>query len=175
MNEMTEGTRNTAEIKELRLVSKQFAMLYFHFCKSLRDALGEEEAFPLVRKTIFELSLDRSDGARERAKALGLETTLENFPKVNDLPKAGWTGWKPDMGGVLCPYAEVWLGYYKENPWFKRFASLYCDVIDTTNIENFTRTLSHKVTKNLLWGDDSCEHDYFESDAVKKGNFTYRN
>jgi hypothetical protein len=77
------------------------------------------------------------------------------------------------MGGVRCPYAEVWLEYFKENHWFKRFASLYCDVIDTTNIENFTRTTSHKINKNLLWGDPSCEREYFESNAVKEGKLSY--
>ena len=170
MNEIAE---NTVELKDVRLACKQFAKLYFHFCKSLNDSIGEENAFPFVQKTVFQLSLDRTDSARERAAALGLKTTLENFPKVNDLPQIGWSGWKPEMGGVRCPYAEVWLGYFKDNPWFKRFASLYCDVIDTTNIENFTRTTSHKITKNVLWGDASCEREYFESDTVKNGKFAY--
>jgi hypothetical protein len=50
---------------------------------------------------------------------------------------------------------------------------MYCDVIDTTNIENFTRTTSHRITKNLLWGDDECSREYFESEPVKQGKFTY--
>ena len=173
MNGANDSTKETVELKDLRLACRQFAMLYFHFCKTLVDTLGEEKAFPMVQKTIFNLSIDRTDRARERAAALGLETTLENFPTVNDLPSIGWSGWKPEMGGVRCPYAEVWLDYFKENEWFKRFASLYCDVIDTTNIENFTRTTSHKTTKNLLWGDSFCDREYFESDAVKKGDYTY--
>jgi hypothetical protein len=92
---------------------------------------------------------------------------------VNDLPFIAWSAWDPSMGGVRCPYAEAWLGYFEEYPWFKRFASLYCDVIDTTNIENFSRTTSHRITKNLLWGDASCEREYFESEDVKSGKFTY--
>ena len=77
------------------------------------------------------------------------------------------------MGGLRCPYAQQWVGYYEAYPWFRRFASLYCDVIDTTNIENFSRTLSHRITANLLWGDPSCEREYFPSDAVAQGHFTY--
>jgi hypothetical protein len=160
-------------VKEARLAYRQFAMLYFHFCKTLVDVLGEDAALIQVQKTVFELSLDRTDGARERAAAQGLPATLENFSKVNDLSISAWNGWKPEMGGVRCPYAEVWLGYFEAHPWFKRFASLYCDVIDTTNIENFSRTTSHRITKNLLWGDIQCDREYFESDAVKQGNFTY--
>ena len=175
MNENNEKANGIIKFNDLRLACKQFAMLYFHFCKILANALGEEKAFALVQEAIFSLSLDRTDRARERAISHGIETTLENFPLVNDLPSTAWSGWKPEMGGVRCPYAEVWLEYFTENPWFKRFASLYCDVIDTTNIENFTRTISQKITKNLLWGDPGCDREYFESDKAKDGEYSYGN
>jgi hypothetical protein len=161
------------QVKEVRKACFQFALQYFHFCKTLVDNIGEEKALPVVQQAIFELSIDRSDGMRAKAKELGLETTLGNFMKVSDLARSGWDGWKPEHGGLKCPYAEVWIAYYDEYPWFKRFASLYCDVIDTTNIENFTRTTSHRITKNLLWGDDECTREYFESEQVRQGIFTY--
>jgi hypothetical protein len=161
------------KVEDVRLACRQFAMLYFRFCKTLVDALGEEAALPLAQKTVFELALDRTDRSRAKALEAGLPPTLENFPRVNALPSAAWEAWTEDMGGVRCPYAEAWLGYFKDYPWFKRFASLYCDVIDTTNIENFSRTTSHRITKNLLWGDSSCEREYFESAKVKEGVFTY--
>jgi hypothetical protein len=164
---------SAADIKGIRLAAKQFAMLYFHLCKTLKEALGEDAALILAQKAVFELALERSDGARARAAEQGLETSLKNFSLVNDLPQAGWDNWTPEMGGVRCPYAEVWLSCFEQQPWFKRFASLYCDVIDTTNIENFTRTVSHRLTKNLLWGDSSCEREYFESDEVKQGKLSY--
>jgi len=173
MNGNNDTANNAIELKDIRLACKQFAMLYFHLCKSLKEALGEEKAVSLAQKIVFELGVDRTDCARERAAALGIEATLENFPLVNDLPSIAWSAWKPETGGARCPYAEVWLDYFKEYPWFRRFASLYCDVIDTTNIENFTRTTSHKITKNLLWGDDCCDHEYFESEDVKKCCFSY--
>lgn len=162
-----------AQVKEVRKACYQFAMQYFHFCKAFVDTLGEEKAFPAVQQTVFELSIDRSDKMRARAIELGLEPTLANFPKVTDLARSGWDGWTPELGGVFCPYAEVWLTYFDNYPWFRRFAPLFCDVIDTTNIENFTRTTSHRITKNLLWGDEKCEREYFESEQVKQGIFTY--
>lgn len=162
-----------ANIRDTRLAARHFGMLYFRFCKIMVETLGEEAAFPLVQKTVFELSLDRTDRIRAKALSQGLEPTLDNFQQVNDLPYAAWKKWTPDMGGVRCPYAEIWLGYYEEYPWFKRFASLYCDVIDTTNIENFSRTTSHRITRNLLWGDSDCDREYFESEKVKQGLFTY--
>ncbi len=164
---------STTHLQEVRLACRQFALLYFHFCKTLVETLGEDAALPVVQKAVFELSLERSNGSRLRAGEQGLEPTPENFPKVNDLPVSAWEKWTPACGGVRCPYAEQWLGYYETYPWFKRFAPLYCDVVDTTNIENFSRTVSHRITKNLLWGDDECAREYFESERVKQGMFTY--
>jgi hypothetical protein len=167
------GEEKKAEVADVRAACRQFAMLYFHFCKVLVEALGEEKALPLVQQAIFELSLDRTDGTRSRASAQGLEFNLENFGKVNDLPSVAWDEWDPASGEVRCPYAQQWLSYYETYPWFKKMASLYCDVIDTTNIENFSRTTSHRLIKNLLWGDTECVREYFESDAVKQGNLSY--
>ena len=165
--------KEAGDVRNVRLACRQFAMLYFHFCETMFEALGEEKALALVQKAVFELGLDRSEGSRDRAAARGLAAALENFAQVNDLPEIGWSGWKPEMGGCRCPYAETWLSYFQAHPWFKRFASLYCDVIDTTNIENFTRSLSHRITRNLLWGDPSCEREFFESPKVKAGRYTY--
>jgi len=173
MGEIIGEAADMMDLNDLRLACRQFAMLYFHFCKGLKDALGEDAAFPVVQEIIFNLSLDRTNRTRKKAIEQGLEPAVENFPKVNDLPQIAWSLWKPEMGGVRCPYAEVWLACFQEEPWFKRFASLYCDVIDTTNIENFTQTTSHRITRNLLWGDPCCEREYFESEDVKKGIFTY--
>jgi hypothetical protein len=33
--------------------------------------------------------------------------------------------------------------------------------------------VSHKLTKNVLEGDDSCDRVYFESENVKNGCYTY--
>ncbi|MDR1509543.1 MAG: hypothetical protein LBS53_07885 [Synergistaceae bacterium] len=151
----------------------QYAMLYFHLCKTLVDSLGEKEATPLIQKIVFELSLDRSDRMRRQAQENNIECSLENLGAVNDLPRVGWSGWDKSMGGVECPYAEVWLEYFEENPWFKKLASLYCDVIDTTKIENFSRSMSHRITRNQLWGDQTCEREYFPSELVENGSFTY--
>ncbi|MDR3139866.1 MAG: L-2-amino-thiazoline-4-carboxylic acid hydrolase [Treponema sp.] len=167
------GPAAQPSLGDVRQACRQFAMLYFNLCRTLVEALGEEAAFPLVQKTIFHLALDRTDRSRAKALAQDLVPSLENFPLVNDLPFIAWKEWKPEDGGVRCPYAEAWLGYYEVYPWFKRFASMYCDVIDTTNIENFSRTTSHRITRNLLWGDLSCEREYFESEKIKRGIFTY--
>ena len=115
MSRNNDTATGIVELKDLRLACKQFARLYFNLCKTLRDALGEETAFSLTQKTVFNLSLDRTDKAREQAAIRGLETTLENFAAVNDLPAIGWSGWKQEMGGVRCPYAEVWLEYFNDN------------------------------------------------------------
>ena len=157
-------------VKEVRKACRQFAMLYFHFSKVLVEEFGKDKAKPLIQKAIFELAIDRSEQLREKASKQGLEFTMESFMKVIDLPMIGWV---KELGRDHCPYAEVWREYFDEYPWFKEVAPLYCDVIDTTNAENFTRSLSHRITKNVLTGSESCEREYFESEQVIKGVFSY--
>jgi hypothetical protein len=157
-------------VSEVRKACRQFAMMYFHFSKVLVDELGIEKAKPLIQKAIFELAIERSDELRKKAKVAGLPFSIETFMNITDLPM---TGGDKERGKNHCPYGEAWLKYYDEYPWFKELAPLYCDVIDTTNAENFTGKLSHKLTENVLTGGSSCEREYFESEAVKKGIFSY--
>jgi len=173
---MTEKATETKLIEydqavlEVRKSCRQFAMLYFNFCKVLVEELGYDQAKPLIQKSVFSLSLDRTNQLREKAKEQGISFTCEGFNAVSDLAGIGWV---KELGRNHCPYAQTWISYFEEYPWFRELAPLYCDVIDTTNIENFSRTLSHKLTKNVLLGDESCERIYFASDEVAKGNFTY--
>jgi hypothetical protein len=134
------------------------------------EELGEEKATILIQKAVFELSKDRSDQLRTKAEEQGLDYSQESFRKVTDLPLIGWV---KALGRNHCPYAETWVKYYNENPWFKKMAPLYCDVIDTTNVENFTRKLSHKITQNVLLGAQSCERIYYPDENVANGGFTY--
>lgn len=157
-------------VKEVRKACRQFAMLYFHFSKVLVEEFGIEKAKQLIQKSIFELAIDRSDKLREKALNEGFDLNMDSFMEVTDLPMMAWV---KEFGQNHCPYGETWLEYYDEFPWFKEIAPFYCDVIDTTNAENFTKKLSHKITKNVLNGDTSCEREYFESEKVAKGVFTY--
>lgn len=157
-------------VNEVRKACRQFALLYFHFSKVLVEELGEDKAKPLIQKAIFELAIDRSDQLREKASKQDLACTMENFMKISDLPLIGWV---KELGRNHCPYAESWVGYFEEYPWFKDIAPFYCEVIDTTNAENFTQNMSHKITENVLTGGASCEREYFTSEQVSKGVFSY--
>lgn len=157
-------------VLEVRKACRQYAMQYFHFCKTLVETLGEEKARDIVQIAVFSLSVDRTDQLRSRAKQFGLPLTKESFDQVCDLPMIGWD---PSRGRNHCPYAETWMGYFEQHSWFKEFALLYCNVIDTTNIENFTRELSHELTKNVMNGDETCDRVYFPCVDVRNGSFTY--
>ena len=157
-------------VNEVRKAARQFAMLYFNFCKVLVEELGIEQAKIIINKSVFGLALDRTNQLREKVQEQGQETNLENFTQFSDLPRIGWV---KELGRDHCPYAETWVTYYEKYPWFRELAPFYCDIIDTTNIENFTQKLSHKLTKNVLWGDETCEREYFSSEDVKQGKFTY--
>lgn len=172
MKTKLEGTVTREKmVDQIRLAARQFAMLYFHFVKTLVDEYGKEKAHELVQKTIFEQAVDRSDKLREKRLAKGAGTdTVEDFMEDIDLPFCGWI---PEWGKDHCPYAEIWREYIRDNEWFKEFALFYCDVIDTTTIENFTKKLSHRITQNVITEGTSCKREYFASEAVERGEYTY--
>jgi hypothetical protein len=157
-------------IKEVRKMCRQFAMLYFHFSKVLVEEMGVEKAKPIIQKAIFSLAIDRSDQLREKAQLQGLPLTMETFAQITDLSMMGWV---KELGCNHCPYAETWFKYFDQYPWFKSISTLYCDVIDTTNAENFTQNMSHKITENVLTGGKYCDREYFPSQQVSKGVFSY--
>ena len=149
-------------VSEVRKAARQFAMQFFHFSKVLYDQFGLEKTKDIVRQTVFELAVDRSDQLREKALAQGLKAdSVEDFMSVIDLP---FTGWIPEWGEDHCPYAEVWRTYFDKYPWFREIAPFYCDVIDTTTIENFSKCLSHRITQNVILEGTCCKREYFESD-----------
>lgn len=169
--EITGTVERKVMVDEVRKEARQFAMLFFHFSKVIVDIHGMENGKEIIRQAVFSLAIDRSNQLRQKALEQGLKAdSLEDFSKVTDLP---FTGWVKQWGEDHCPYAETWRPYFKEYPWFKEIAPFYCDVIDTTNIENFSKHLSHRITQNVLIKGTSCEREYFESDAVKQGQFTY--
>lgn len=167
-----EGTiEKEAAVNEVRKAARQFALLYFHFSKVLYEQFGLERAKEIIQQVIFEQAVDRSEQMKEKAHLQGLPSdTLEDFHKVIDLP---FLGWIPEWGEDHCPYGEVWRQYIVKYPWFKEIAPFYCDVIDTTTIENFTGHLSHRITQNVILQGDSCKREYFESEKVKEGEYTY--
>jgi hypothetical protein len=167
-----EGTiGKEAAVNEVRKAARQFALLYFHFSKVLYEQFGLEQTKEIIQKVVFEQAVDRSEQMKEKALLHGLSSdTVEDFRSVIDLPLLGWI---PEWGEDHCPYGEVWRQYIVKYPWFKEIAPFYCDVIDTTTIENFTGHLSHRITQNVILQGDCCKREYYESEKVKKGEYTY--
>ena len=156
---------------EARKAARQFAMLYFHLAKVLVEEFGEHRARGLIERIVFDLGIDRTEQLRAKAERLGIpHDTMDNFTDYADLALAGWVS---GLGRDHCPYAQVWQTYFDEHPWFRRFAPLYCDVIDTTVAENLTRRVSHRITENVLTGADTCRHVYFDAPNVAAGWYTY--
>ena len=57
-------------------------MPFFHFSKVLYDQFGLEKTKDIVRQTVFELAVDRSDQLREKALAQGLKADKELVQKA---------------------------------------------------------------------------------------------
>ncbi len=156
--------------EQVRSMATQFAELYHAFVSELRDALGDDAAYVAVTRVLYRRAVERANRMIERAEAAGIPRTVERMREVSDV---AYLGWVPALGKDHCPYGVAWNRIIAEQPWFARYAKLYCDVTDTTIPEVFTGTHSHKLHRNVVCGDDACERTYFADDDVRAGKRTY--
>ncbi|MBQ3412991.1 MAG: hypothetical protein IJG67_08145 [Oscillospiraceae bacterium] len=157
-------------VGEVRNMAFQFADMYYAFVKVLRDRYGDEEALDIARRVLFMRAKERAEKMIVKAGEEGVERTPEN---IHDMSDVSYLGWDPSFGVDTCPYGAAWNRRIKDDPEFRKFACLYCDVTDTTIAEVFTGECSHRLYKNVVLGDESCERTYFPSEEVKNGVITY--
>ncbi len=157
-------------ISEVRLACYQFADLYYFFVKVLREEFGEEKTMELCRKALYARGYERAMDMRARAERQGIKGTPENINSLKDIP---YLGWVKSYGNKHCPYGESWLERIAAEPWFRKFASYYCDVNDTTVGEVFLQDHSHKILKNVVNGDATCARSYYPDKKVADGEYTY--
>ena len=157
-------------VGEVRNMAFQFADMYYAFVKVLRDRYGDEEALDIARRVLFMRAKERAEKMIVKAGEEGVERTPEN---IHDMSDVSYLGWDPSFGVDTCPYGAAWNRRIKDDPEFRKFACLYCDVTDTTIAEVFTGDCSHRLYKNVVLGDESCERTYFPSEEVKNGVITY--
>ena len=157
-------------VSEVRNMAFQFSDLYFTFVSELREQLGEKRTIEIVTRVVFRRAAERAFDMIRRAEANGIARVPDNIIKMTDVP---FLGWDDSFGRDMCPYGAAWNRRIAENPWFQRFACLYCDVTDTTIAEVFTGCYSHKIYHNVLLGDNTCEREYYLSENIKNGEFTY--
>ena len=157
-------------VGEVRNMAFQFADLYYAFVKILRERYGDEEAFDLAQRALYLRASERAQKMIVRAEKEGVPRTPENINKMSDV---SYLGWDPSFGTETCPYGAAWNRRIKDDPEFRKYASLYCDVTDTTIAEIFTGSYSHKLHRNVVLGDNSCERTYFPSEKVEKGEITF--
>ena len=157
-------------VAEVREMAFQFADLYFTFVSEVRERFGEDKALEIAQQVLFRRAAERARGMVKRAEEQNVPRIPENIVKMTDVP---YLGWDPSFGRDMCPYGAAWNRRIAENPWFRKFACLYCEVTDTTLAEIFTKTHTHRICKSVVQGDDSCERVYFPSSEVKLGKYTY--
>lgn len=167
MPEMIEKER---AVQEVRLACRQFAELYYFFVQTLRAELGEEEAKRLCTKALYDRAYERGMQMRAEAEARGVRGAPENINSFKDI---AYLGWDKSLGRDHCPYGASWIRRIEQEPWFREFAALYCDVNDTTVGEVFLQDHSHKLLKNVVNGDETCQRSYYPDEKVAAGEYTY--
>ena len=145
-------------VKNVRLMARRTALLYYYFAKTLVDELGEEEGKRLTAKAVWAYGEHCGKAVREGVQAMGLPPTDENFNKVTDLPSVGW-----DMSRVTlengdehpiatyCPLAAVWKELGAED-----IGRMYC-MVDQAKYHGYNPDYEYIHAKNVLDGDEYCE------------------
>lgn len=145
-------------IIEVRKACYHFSDLYFHFSKVLVQEFGIEKGKELIESAVRNRAVERAEKIIKNAEHLGIPRKSENYGKVTEIPLLGWV---QSLGKHECPYAAAWLDRFDAEPWFKEIAPFYCVTNDPLVCEIFTGDTSQKITKNVLWGDETCERVYF--------------
>ena len=99
--EITGTVDRVLMVDQIRKAARQFAMQYFHFCKTLYDRYGHDVAKDIVRETVFNLAVDRSNQIREKSLAQGKKAdTVADFMSDIDLPFEGAAHLDGGVGGA---------------------------------------------------------------------------
>ena len=136
-------------VQQVRKMGNQVGLLFYHFAKTLIDELGDAKGKELIQKAVESYGTERGKSIRERVTKAGLELTMENFSKFNDLPKSGWE--YSDEGTIYCCYAEVWMDRGVED-----IGRLYCEV-DFALLKAYNPKMRLTRVGSLLDGDPCCK------------------
>ena len=157
-------------VSQVRDMAFSFAELYFAFVSEMYYEFGDKKTTETVIRLLFKRAKERAVIMVNKAEELNIARIPENINRLSDVPRLGWD---ESLGCDHCPYGLIWRKRIKQAPWFEKYARLYCEVTDTTIAEVFTGCYSHRITKNVVLKDDCCEREYFLSEEVKNGIYTY--
>ena len=147
-------TQEEATRQVLSIVNRM-ALLHYSYAKTLIRELGAKKGKEVTRKAIDFYGRQVGKQVRERTKAKGLQTLLENYQE--DLPLLGWNMEKVVVDGEPrvriydCNLAKAWnkLGA----PGLGR---LYC-YMDQAKYTAYNPKLECVHAQNTLDGDPCCE------------------
>jgi hypothetical protein len=147
-------TKGEATRQVLSIVNRM-ALLHYSYAKTLNRELGAKKGKEVTRKAIDFYGRQVGKQVKEKTKAKGLQTLLENYQE--DLPLLGWNMEKVVVDGEPrvriydCNLAKAWneLG----EPGLGR---LYC-YMDQAKYTAYNPKLECVHAKNTLDGDPCCE------------------
>ena len=143
--------------KAIQDMSRRVALLHMCYARALVDALGEERGKELIKKAIWDYGTIVGKRSRERVRELGLEPTLANMGRGNDLSPLGFDHRRVVVDGEArsqshgCVLAEIW-DEYGEN----ELGGLYC-LVDPSKMQAYDAHYTMIHCKKMPDGDEYCE------------------
>jgi len=154
---------NDAWERDVWLLSRRMALLYYHMAKAIVERLGKEEGEKLISDAVWRYGEACGKRVGEEVLARGLPLDAANFGMIPDLPSRGWREQTVELpegrsadAVVLCPLAAVWKEIGATD-----LGRLYC-LVDQAKIHAYNPGLRAVHSKNVLDGDDYCVIDIEE-------------
>ncbi len=138
-------------------LSRRLGMLHLAFARTLREALGEEQARELIRKAIWAYGTQVGQETRARVESQGLEPTPENFMYGSDLSPIGFKKATIQVGdekashATGCEIANVWVEAGEQT-----LGGLYC-LVDPAKMQAYNPGYTMVHLKREPEGDDCCD------------------
>lgn len=130
-------------------MAKLMAELYYFMAREMIEKLGEENGKEAVRQAVKKFGEARVKSMKDEASERGLETNLETYLKVRDMPGISWEKDPQNPSDVTyCPMHDMWAQLNAED-----LGAIYCE-IDDVLYKGFNTEFERPLTKTK--GDDCC-------------------
>lgn len=138
-------------------INRRLGLLHMCYARMLVAELGEEKGRELIKKAIWDFGAKVGQEQIKRVEALGLEPTLENMSKGNDLSPIGFDIRQADVDGeprfraYNCQIGQAWLDYGEED-----LGGLYC-LVDPSKTQAYAPGWELLHIRKITDGSPYCE------------------
>lgn len=133
-----------------------FARMFAIVAKNLEEEFGQR-GLEILSESVKDFGNARGRDMAERAKAMGVENTLENYLTSYDMERSELFGYETELRpeGIFqefdrCVFAETWM-----NDGDEKYGRIYCNSIDPAIAEGYNAQMEC-VHDEIMYDNKRC-------------------